>query len=120
MSKRTLKFRAWDKNLSEMCHVDEWNPTNILVRSMRPNAKPRRLADSHAELMQFTGLLSKSGQEIYEGDVVRLKSGTIAEIRYGKYASFSPFIGDIELVTGIEEGCEVIGNVHEHPELLKV
>lgn len=74
---------------------------------------------------QFTGLLDKNGKRIFEGDIVRLyfidaeEVGEIVwdEERY-RVAYFSPD-GDIYGVDGTVE-IEIIGNIHDNPELLEV
>ncbi len=76
---------------------------------------------------QFTGLLDKNGKEIYEGDIILLgKNKTYtAQIVYRNdslriYSVGGYFIGDLDYIhqCGIEY-CEVIGNIHDNPELLK-
>ncbi len=76
---------------------------------------------------QFTGLLDKNGKEIYEGDIILLgKNKTYtAQIVYRNdslriYSVGGYFIDDLDYIRqcGIEY-CEVIGNIHDNPELLK-
>jgi uncharacterized phage protein (TIGR01671 family) len=80
------------------------------------------------ELMQYTGIKDKSGVEIYEGDIVRVKSrfdSVVGPVTY-KDTGFGfnvPTTSEYEekfrsLGTGWY-GVEVIGNVHENPELLE-
>ncbi|MFH1740981.1 MAG: YopX family protein [bacterium] len=83
-----------------------------------------------ATVGQFTGLHDKNGKEIYEGDVVRLGYNAIHDgvITKCVWAEWRPgFI--YEFITGENEGrytdmmdtwrtYEIIGNIHENPELL--
>jgi hypothetical protein len=70
------------------------------------------------EIMQFTGLLDKNGKEIFEGDVVKLFGNETVSQVYFKDGSF--LIDEPEKKTLLFcILCEVIGNIHEHPELLK-
>jgi len=67
---------------------------------------------------QFTGLREKNGKEIYEGDII--KGDVILEVVFNSYSwavkinSMYYNFADCDL-----ESCEVIGNIHENPELLK-
>ena len=95
------------------------------------------------EYMQSTGLLDKNGKEVFEGDVVRCnregyKTGNFADINAVVSWSGHPnarFIYDVivpeteqdnedygyysEYNTCFPCTVEVIGNVHENPELLE-
>lgn len=75
----------------------------------------------------FTGLLDKNGIEIYEGDVIRTKSHhpEKMEIRFIE-GGFCAWWGNDDYPIDIAHfydstGCclEVIGNIHENPELLE-
>lgn len=79
-----------------------------------------RFAD--VELMQFTGLHDKNGEEIYKGDIIKLEgwSPSIYMIDFDRGA-FYIAKADRHEVADIKyaEECEVIGNIYENPELLK-
>lgn len=83
---------------------------------------------------QFTGLYDKNGKEIYDGDIVRFyfmssKIGTselfptsnfLGEIKTNKYNQYMILSDGLEIhiENAIKYG-EVIGNIHDDPELLK-
>jgi len=108
--KKEIKFRAWefDNNGGKLVYGYE----SGIVKALQ-DAYP---------LMQFTGLLDKSGKEIYEGDI--LKSGNQADeahpVTIDYYHGLRFMIGKNYLVRADALSGEVIGNIYENPELVKI
>lgn len=110
---REIKFRAWDGD-------SMFFPTQITFpggegwdvdkgRGVSIEAQP------HITLMQYTGLTDRNGVDIYEGDLYRLPfSGRVVEIKFRKGNFFHSEAG-----YRLADGGEVIGNIYEHPHLLK-
>lgn len=83
-------------------------------------------------LGQFTGLLDKNGNKIFEGDIVKTEFGRLCifewfENRVTRCWDLSPILTNSNLVhpapyrTSIfdSEHLEVVGNIHDNPELLE-
>lgn len=81
---------------------------------------------------QFTGLLDKNGNKIFEGDIVRRFNSKEQEVmRYAvkwntdccmfvlmsEYTYLGEYDSDFTVFYG--EDLEVVGNIHDNPELLK-
>ena len=126
---REIKFRAWhgvDKKWlhgyrpgGEGCHLD-----GEVILTGNWLSECHGLMDiNNVVFEQFTGLRDKNGKEIYEGDIVQTyliamkHKGPVLRIEYKEHR-FAMVEDEND-----DGGCwynivEVIGNIHENPELL--
>ena len=129
---RAIKFRAWDKKEKEMISH------NRLFRLDTSNELPflpllEKFKDEY-EVMEHTGLTDKNGKEIYEGDICFIqiygnfgepsdKESFNVQVKWeGNAFHLVDADGDTwtEWATYYKgEDVEIIGNIHENPELLE-
>lgn len=127
---REIRFRAWIKNDRRMI---EWFPQFFADTSpVTSYGDDFPENDDNVVLMQYTGIKDKNGVEIYEGDIVSLDRqaeddparGFYAdnyEVRFnnGCWGMYSEELAITEYLTYWNRELEVIGNIYEHPDLLK-
>ena len=134
------KFRIFDKNFRLMldvhvinfyegtidCYVDDLGVNRQEIYSYE-------MDEDNYVLMQSTGLHDVNGKEIFEGDVVKVSQDDDYFISFVKnmiefdYPGFDvPFPDDwnyecnvLSHLMNTDQTIEVIGNIHEHPELLE-
>jgi uncharacterized phage protein (TIGR01671 family) len=115
---RTIRFRAWDKTLKEMCEIQEWvfGENGVTSAVLIGNDWEQEKSASEFELMQYTGLLDRNGKEIYEGDIVKDNFGHWEGMKVEMEPDF--FHDYIEYDLNNAE-LEIIGNIWENGDLLK-
>ena len=126
---REIKFRAFVKHLGQLADVLRIDFLDSEVEIyLVDRDEIRKYQFDEVNLLLATGEFDSNGKEIYTGDIVRGKYGKNGliknyEIRWLR-GGFT--VVDIDMITGKEryyplgllEG-EVIGNIYEHPHLLK-
>ena len=132
---REIKFRAWDKKAKNYII---WEGMYGLARAVNGLAVHVAIADQcylfpeDMVLEQYAGLKDRNGREIYEGDIVNKgyqnmslfdRNGVVGMgdgydsdgWNHGQWHGWKA--GESSLFD-VNSKCEVIGNIHENPELL--
>lgn len=119
MEQRGIKFRWWVKHSGRM-----FGPEDIywLTDATEPNG---RYNPDNVTFMQYTGLKDRNGKEIFEGDLIRNKSGRICRVDWHQFSgAWDATVVNSKgnhlsfITSGWPRHIEVIGNIHENPELL--
>jgi len=141
---RKIKFRLIRDNKIVGYELHEFDMNHVYIFHSRINddSSYNITAVEGAEITcdmkeQFTGLCDKNGKEVYEGDIVTLSYGIppTFDTLLIEYAD-DEYVADISvsgwwmrnirpngcsssLCKTYENDIEIIGNIHENPELLK-
>ena len=114
---REIKFRAWSLYGKRFWYF------NIHTGFNAENS------DRFTHPEQFTGLQDNDGADIYEGDLIKNKTGRICEVIFNEYcATFDCIVkvdGGIDAEAyGFKNSLwkahvTIIGDIHQTPELIK-
>ncbi|EFY03447.1 YopX family protein [Streptococcus dysgalactiae] len=119
------KFRVWDKEKQAMSTVEAIDYVNDKIYPFYRKYVRRYIPFEEAVLMQSTGLFDKNGVKIFDGDIVKLQYTIASDFELFEVRQFRGGMWRIDnRRRGSDlwlrnEDCEVIGNIHENPELLE-
>lgn len=123
---REIKFRA-----KEIGSEGKWRVGDLHITATKPHihSLSNKYLIKIETIGQFTGLHDSIGREIYEGDIIKSSHGTLHYIVYDNdlacfkavVARYNP-LGEYSTLSKGWVACfnkEVVGNIHDNPELLK-
>lgn len=115
---REIKFRGLDAETGELIddflYLIDLNVGYAYYRDSVGN--PQRCKVS--SLMQYTGLKDKNGRDIFEGDVLHEKREKTAPMANNAIERVFTLLDIRNSYTFDPDNCVVVGNIHQHPELL--
>lgn len=121
-----IKFRAWDTHEEVMNRVDYVDFVSGVIGMSNENVRDYEQPIHRVNIMQYTGLKDKDGVEIFEGDVLYHPLQGTRKVFY-PYSDRVASYGLREISTGFGSTLQdahavwqVIGNIYQNPELLKV
>lgn len=100
---RTLKFRQW---VNGRFHYWGFLKKNYFIGPINPSGPSQ----------QFTGLSDRSGKEIYEGDICK-QNNLIDIIQWNNGSYWYNWLEGSQIENS---NIEIIGNIYENPELVKL
>jgi hypothetical protein len=113
------KYRVWCKK------NNEWEkdavflaPDGNLFHITRRGNLMRCREGTHV-VQFFTGVMDKNGKPIYEGDIYRNPYGTIGIVEFDTEQAVFAVKGFVMINKNGAMKGEVIGNIHQNPELLE-
>lgn len=120
---REILFRGRRKDNGEWVEGDLHKNIDFSKAHIHPSGERVRSYDVIPETVgQYTGLTDKNGRKIFEGDIVTMPAyagGRHKSDVYFKNGKFAVDGSNYHFKDIAPKRMEVIGNIHDNPELLK-
>lgn len=120
---REIKFRAWDTFNAQYFYSKNYENLGAFFKAMQ------MLIDGDNSLIfeQFIEIQDKNGRDVYDGDILTSLGKDVCVVKYknelcGYFLEF--YDADLDEMDFIKLNLntlkfrEVVGNIHENPELL--
>ncbi len=135
----TNKYRVWDEEQENMFYSDVEDEDclfsfqdGLVVANIRKeeqgtlDEQPYIYGESNFDVEQFIDIKDKYGKDIYDGDIVdvpdcmtnKMRRGIIRHVITEGGSSYM-FTINGGTASWIQDKAEIIGNIHENPELLE-
>jgi hypothetical protein len=117
---REIVFRG--QLIDKYQNAGSWVYGSLLITADRANhifVLPSFIFEVAADTIgQYTGLLDKNGKRIFEGDILKHLGHLILVSWDKKNTEFTFRDRGISYKASVSEDAEIIGNIHDTPELL--
>ncbi|WP_099301902.1 YopX family protein [Bacillus sp. Marseille-P3800] len=127
---REIMFRGYDP-FDKQWHYGNYlklgtGASYIVPQNLIANNIPQYRVDGNS-VSQYTGLKDKNGTEIYEGDIVTYTEGEYSFKGIVEWDYWCWYIKGTEPIDSFtfedianrdKADCVVVGNIHQHPDLL--
>lgn len=117
---RELKFRIWSEEDKQ--YRSDIRVSDLVIDIDGAPSTIYSAEGDRFDIEQYTGLKDMNGKEIYEGDVVRWMDDydENAYINFDEGCFWVSWPINSERINGdMVDDLEIIGNIHENPELLE-
>ena len=128
---REIKFRAWDKKENTLTDCDDLGIRlcDGMIYEFWADPPPTKVDSDRYLLEQYTGLKDKTGKEIYEGDIVEIPNNNYGYCDPKEQENIYLVVkwDSVDACYSLNDNClfefhknsmNVIGNIHNNPELL--